>query len=238
MKAYVTKNLWGYEQLNSAPQLLDDTFFKFYITDDVNSKEQLLNNGWDDVIVIENYKHVTNLKERRRIISEINCFPGKYIENLNNFEKVFNVDSNVVVLWNDFLTFTNSCPEDKCLYITSGWYDGARNSIVSELRESNQSRWCYDYESMKHSVDNYRNEIENLGIDFNNIPVISAKYFGWNLNHPAYQTISNHFYKEYTEHLQGNIILSYLSAIYKDNMFEYKISNYNNGALSSHKFSG
>jgi hypothetical protein len=238
MKAYITKNLWGYEQLNPAPQLLDDSFFKFYITDDVNSKEHLLNNGWDDIIVIENYKHITNLKERRRIISEINCFPGKYIENLNNFEKVFNVDSNVISLWNDFLTFTNSCPDDKCLYITSGWYDGARNSIIAELRESNQSRWSYDYESMKLSVDNYKNEIENLGIDFYSIPVISAKYFGWNINHPEYETISNHFYKEYTKHLQGNIILSYLSSIYKNDIFEYRISNYIGGEISSHKFLG
>jgi hypothetical protein len=31
VKAYITKNLWGYEQLNSAPKLLDDNFFKFYI---------------------------------------------------------------------------------------------------------------------------------------------------------------------------------------------------------------
>lgn len=238
MKAYITKNLWGYEQLNSAPKLLDDNFFKFYITDDINSKEYLLNSGWDDVIVIENYKDITDLKERRRVISEINCFPGKYIENLNNFEKVFSVDSNVILLWNEFLKFTNSCPEDKCLYITSGWYSGARNSIVSELRESNQSRWSYDYESMKRSVDNYKNEIENLGMDFNSIPVISAKYFGWNLNHPAYQTISNHFYKEYTEHLQGNIILSYLSSIYKNDTFEYRISNYSGGEISSHKFLG
>jgi hypothetical protein len=238
MNAYITKNLWGYEQLNPAPKLLDDNFFKFYITDDVNSKEYLLNNGWNDVIIIENYKDVVDLKERRKIISEINCFPEKYIENLNNFEKVFSVDSNVISLWNEFLKFTNSCPEDKCLYITSGWYSGARNSIVSELRESNQSRWSYDYESMKRSVDNYKNEIENLGIDFNSIPVISAKYFGWNLNHPAYQTISNHFYKEYTEHLQGNIILSYLNSIYKNDTFEYRTSNYSGGELSSHKFSG
>ena len=236
MKAYITKNLWGYEELNPAPQLLDDTFFKFYITDDANSKEQLLNNGWDDVIIIENYKDITNLKERRRIISEINCFPGKYIENLNNFEKVFNVDSNVTSLWYDFLKFTNSCPEDKCLYITSGWYEGHRNTILSELNASNQNRWSYDYESMKLSTQNYKSEIENLGIDFNSIPVISAKYFGWNLKHPEYETISNHFYKEYTKHLQVNIILSYLSSIYKTYTFEYKILNYNGGELSSHKF--
>jgi hypothetical protein len=238
MNAYITKNLWGYEQLNPAPKLLDDNFFKFYITDDVNSKEYLLNNGWNDVIIIENYKDVVNLKERRKIISEINCFPGKYIENLNNFEKVFSVDSNVISLWNEFLKFTNSCPEDKCLYITSGWYAGSRNTIISELNASNQSRWSYDYESMKHSVDNYKNEIENLKIDFNSIPVISAKYFGWNLNHPSYEIISKKFYDEYCNHLQGNIILSYLSSIYKNDTFEYRISNYSGGEISSHKFLG
>jgi hypothetical protein len=49
VKAYITKNLWEYEELNPAPQLLDDTFFKFYITDDVNSKEKV--SITDDVTV-------------------------------------------------------------------------------------------------------------------------------------------------------------------------------------------
>jgi hypothetical protein len=165
-------------------------------------------------------------------------FNHVYQFHLSNFEKVFNVDSNVTSLWYDFLKFTNSCPEDKCLYITSGWYDGHRNTILSELNASNQNRWSYDYESMKLSTQNYKSEIENLGIDFNSIPVISAKYFGWNLNHPAYEEISNHFYKEYTNHLQGNIILSYLSAIYKNDTFEYKIPNQHGASISQHKFLG
>jgi hypothetical protein len=41
MNAYITKNLWEYEQLNPAPKFLDDNFFKFYITDDVNSNEYI-----------------------------------------------------------------------------------------------------------------------------------------------------------------------------------------------------
>lgn len=236
MKAYVTKNFWGYEHLNPSPKLLDNTFFKYYITDDLNSKEYLLNNGWDEVIILENYKGVTDLKERRKIISEINCFPGKFIQNLNKYDKVFNIDSNVISLWDEFLDFTNYSPSDKCLYITSGWYNGDRNSIISELNESNQSRWMYDYENMKNSTIRYQTEIENMGGDFFSIPVISAKYFGWNINHPLYETISNHFYNEYCNHLQGNIILSYLSSIYKDNVFEYKLSNYDGSKISSHKF--
>ena len=110
--------------------------------------------------------------------------------------------------------------------------------MTSELLESNQDRWSYDYENMKTSTMRYKTEIENMNIDFFSVPVISAKYFGWNLNHPLYEIISEHFYDEYCKHLQGNIILSYLSSIYKDNTFEYKISNYNGGELSSHNFSG
>jgi hypothetical protein len=238
MNAYVTKNFWGYEQLNPSPQLLDNTFFKYYITDNLDSKDYLLNNGWDEVIIIEDYKNITNLQSRRRIISEINCFPQKYIANLNKFNKVFITDSNVVSLWDEFLQFTNSCPTDKCLYVTSGWYSEERNSIESELHCSNQSRWSYDYENMKTSVERYKIEITNKEINFNNIPVMSAKYFGWNLNHPLYETISKHFYDEYSIHLQGNIILSYLSSIYKNSTFEYKISSINNGALSDHQFLG
>ena len=58
MNAYVTKNFWGYEQLNPSPQLLDNTFFKYYITDNLDSKDYLLNNGWDDVIIIDYYKNI------------------------------------------------------------------------------------------------------------------------------------------------------------------------------------
>lgn len=238
MKAYITKNFWGYEQLNPSPQLLDNTFFKVYITDDLNSKDYLLSNGWDDVIVVEDYKDIIDPKTRRRIISKINCFPQKYIQGLEKFDKVFITDSNVISLWNEFIKFTNSCPSDKCLYVTSGWYNSDRDSITSELNASNISRWDYDYENMKTSVERYKIEIENKGINFNSIPVISAKYFGWNLNHPSYKVISNHFYNEYCNHLQGNIILSYLKAIYSDATFEYKLSSSPDGNLSNHQFLG
>jgi hypothetical protein len=236
MNAYVTKNFWGYEQLNPSPQLLDNTFFKYYITDNLDSKDYLLNNGWNDVIIIDDYKNIQDLQARRRIISEINCFPQKYIPDLGKFDKVFITDSNVVVLWDEFLKFTNSCQDDKCLYVTSGWYDGERNSIDSELHVSDQGRWDYDYESMKSSVERYRVEIKNKEINFNDIPVISAKYFGWNLKHPLYKTISEHFYDEYSNHLQGNIILTFMSGLYKNNVFNYHTNDYSGSSLNNHNF--
>jgi hypothetical protein len=89
---------------------------------------------------------------------------------------------------------------------------------------------------MSTSVTRYRKEIESLGVDFNEVPIISAKYFGWNLNHESYEKISKTFYEEYCNHLQGNIILSYLKVIYNNDIFTYNIKNYGDIELSNHKF--
>jgi hypothetical protein len=236
MNAYITKNFWGYEELNPPPNSLTSEFVKFYITDNYDSADILKNIGWDEVIIVTNYQDIIDVKTRRRIISEINCFPQKYIKELDNFNKVFVVDSNVIELWDEFLDFTSSSPSHKCLYVTSGWYSGERNTIMSELKHSNQKRWEHDYEHMKLAVNCYKNKIESLGVSFNNVPVISAKYFGWNLKHESYEKISKSFYEEYCNHLQGNIILSYLKIIYNDDIFNYIIKNCESGKLSKHKF--
>ena len=236
MNAYVTKNLWGYEIVNPIPVNISNNFVKFYITDDLSLKPYLLNNGWDVVVVVDSYRGVSDFKDRRRIISEINCFPQKYINELVTFDKVFITDSNIISLWNDFSDFTDKCHTDKCLYVTSGWYSSDRDNIIAELNDSNQSRWSYDFDSMKTATERYKNEVELLGIDFYSVPIISAKYFGWNLNHKNYENISNKFYNEYTTHLQGNIILSYLSILYSSDTFNYKISNFEGCKLSVHNF--
>jgi hypothetical protein len=71
----------------------------------VNQILQLTNNK--KILIIDDYKNIQDLQARRRIISEINCFPQKYIPDLGKFDKVFITDSNVVVLWDEFLKFTN-----------------------------------------------------------------------------------------------------------------------------------
>ena len=43
--------------------------------------------------VIDDYKNIQDSQARRRIISEINCFPQKYIPDLGKFDKVFITDS-------------------------------------------------------------------------------------------------------------------------------------------------
>lgn len=239
MLSYFTKNLWGYEKLTPPPKNLPKQIKTFYLTDDINYKDSLLKAGWDVVIINDEYKKITDQKTRRKIISEINCFPSKFIDEINNFDFVFVSDSNIDSLWDKYSDFVSKCKKDKCLFLVHGWYAGIRNTIRLECEKSMQRRWEYDHENIRKSSEKYLNEIKSLGIDETTIPVYSAKYFGWNIKHPMYETISKKFYEEYMNHLQGNIILSYLSVIYSDYTFsyEYKKDENPSGKINKHNFS-
>jgi hypothetical protein len=238
MKIYFTKNLWGYEKITGPPTNISKDMKTVYLTDDSSKKQELLSLGWNYVEIITKYKDVNDFKTRRQIISEINCFPSKFINEITDFEFVFVTDSNIVEIWDMYDDFVKKSFSDKCLYMVHGWYTGDRNTIKSECENSMQHRWKYDHENIKKSSEKYINEIKSMGIDEKSIPVYSAKYFGWNVKHPMYDTISKKFYEEYMNHLQGNIILSYLSVIYSNYVFsyEYEVEKNPNGKINSHNF--
>jgi hypothetical protein len=235
MNIYLTKHFWEYEQLNPPPKNLPDGMKTIYVTDKKEYESSLLEMGWDMVSIITDYVNVTDLRERRLIISEINCFPLKFIPKLSEFKYIFICDSNVITLWQDYFNFVNTCTDDKCLFTTTDWYGGERNNIISEYLGSNHSRWKYSYEQMGLSKDEYVRIFNNLGVDVNSIGVCSAKYFGWNTHHPMYSEISKHFYNEYTKHIQGNIILSYIGVVYDNFVLKYK-GDYSGGMVSHHNF--
>jgi hypothetical protein len=64
--------------------------------------------------------------------------------------------------------------------------------------------------------------------------VVSAKYIGWNLRHEKYEMLSNLLFKEGSENLQGNIILTYMSGMYPDVIYNYNTKNYSGGILNEH----
>jgi hypothetical protein len=237
MNIYLTKNFWGYEQLNPPPKNLPDNMKTIYVTDNKKYEKPLLEMGWDMVSVVTDYFNVTDLTERRLVIAEINCFPLRFIPNLSDFEYIFISDSNVVTLWGHYVTFVNTCTDDKCLFTTTDWYEGNRNNIISEYLDSNQPRWEYSYENIGKSKDEYIKIFNNLGVDVKSIGVCSAKYFGWNTHHSMYDEISKHFYEEYTKHIQGNIILSYIGVVYSEFVLKYR-GDYGGGVVSSHNFQG
>lgn len=235
MNIYLTKHFWGYEQLNPPPKNLPDNMKKIYVTDNKEYEKTLLDLGWDMVSIITDYVNVTDLRQRRLIISEINCFPLRFIPELSHFKYIFICDSNVTTLWWNYVNFVNTCTDDKCLFVTTDWYDGERNNIVSEYLASAQPRWDYSYENMRISKDEYIRIFNSLGVDVNSVGVCSAKYFGWNAHHPMYDEMSKHFYEEYVKHIQGNIILSYMGVVYDNFVLKYK-GDYDGGSVSHHNF--
>lgn len=48
--------------------------------------------------------------------------------------------------------------------------------------------------------------------------------------------LSDILYNEICKNLQGNIILTYMSGLYKDYIYNYYTNNYQGGIINSHKF--
>jgi hypothetical protein len=234
---YLTKNFWGYEKLLPPPQKISDKLKTVYLTDDENNRQILLDLGWDMVKVVEDYKEITDKLKRRLIISEINCFPIKFVPELADEEFIFLCDSNIETIWPNYFDFVDNCTSDKCLFLTTKWYKGNRDNIISECESSNSPRWGDYFNDIVKSKDEYVKIITEMGIDVNTISVASAKYFGWNIKHEKYNEISNTFFNEYKKHIQGNIILSYLSVIFNNFTYIYDGDNIG-GSVARHNFEG
>lgn len=234
---FLVKNLYNYEKVIGPPSNLPNNFVKVYLTDSQANYELAIKLGWDIVKKTEDFLHITGLFERRKVISYINAFPHKLVPEVLDYNFVFVCDSNIITLWDEYINFTDNCSSDHALFVTSGYYSGARDTIMSELKASFVDRWSYNHNEIRESSNHYIQELKENNIDATDLSVVSAKYIGWNLKHKDYDFLSEMLYSEGCKHLQGNIILTYMYGLYPNIVYNYHTNNYKGGRLNSHNYS-
>jgi len=212
--AYLTKNFYDYDPIFPPPGRLPEDLISIYLTDSEKNKEAALAAGWQRAYVYKDFPETNDKLARRMQIGSINCYPEKYIKDLLDFDKVFVSDPNIIKLDSSYHDFIKSSREDIALYTMQHLdYDGKENNIAREMARSYQPRWRYNWDQMRTNTDRYLREFQEKGINFLNVPVICAKYFGWNMKKKSSNPMPDKFWEEYNKHLQGNIILSYLFAM-------------------------
>lgn len=233
MIAYLTKNLWSYEQVHPIPNRLPKGIKTFYITDNQKTAEEAKEKGWDHVYITKEYLNITDKLLRRSIIGTINCYPEKFAD-LSLFDRVYICDSNIITLPSNYEDFINHDTEKAC-YTYSGYYKGDADNILQELRRSVNSRWSYNSEGMEASTREYIDIMTDLGFDYKKESVSSAKYIGWNLKHKEKHIVADYVYNEYRKHLQGNIIFTIARVLYPDLVSDFRVLN-DDVELSQHNF--
>jgi hypothetical protein len=232
---FLVKNLFNYEKVIPPPTNLPENFQTVYLTDNDINCELAKNLGWGIVKKIEQFLNVEDKFERRKIIAFINSFPHKLVPEVLDYKFVFVSDSNIVRLWDEYIVFTQNCSNEFALFVTSGYYSDDIDTIMAECnRSANTERWAYNKNEIIDSTNRYLTELKEKNIDVDNLSVVSAKYIGWNLHHEKYELLSNLLFKEGSENLQGNIILSYMSGIYSNDIYNYYTKNYSGGILNEH----
>jgi len=232
---FLVKNLFNYEKVIPPPTNLAENFQTIYLTDNDINCELAKKLGWGIVKKIEQFLNVEDKFERRKIIAFINSFPHKLVPEVLDYNFVFVSDSNIVRLWDEYIVFTQNCSNEFALFVTSGYYSDDRDTIMAESNQSaNTERWAYNKNEIIDSTNRYLTELKEKNIDVDNLSVVSAKYIGWNLHHEKYELLSNLLFKEGSENLQGNIILSYMSGIYSNDIYNYNTKNYSGGILNEH----
>ena len=234
---FFVKNLYNYEKVIPPPPNLPKKLKSVYITDTEENKLKALELGWDIVKKTDEFNNVNNNFDRRKSVAFINSYPLKVVPEITDARFIFICDSNINTLWDQYEEFVNSCSEDFVLFITSGYYTGTRNTILSECDVSlNVGRWSYNRKEIKESTNRYVDELTSKNIDINNLSVVSAKYIGWNPSHKLYEKLSNQLYEEYSNNLQGNIILTYMSGIHQKYVYNFFTNNYFGSSLNEHNF--
>tara|TARA_B110000858_G_C17688789_1_gene420255 strand:- start:127 stop:855 length:729 start_codon:yes stop_codon:yes gene_type:complete len=234
---FLVKNLFNYEIVVSPPNNLPDNFETVYVTDNDVNCDLAKNLGWGIVKKVEDYLHVTDKFQRRQVIGFINSFPHKVCPEVIDYKFVFVCDSNIIRLWDEYTVFTSNCTSDNALFITSGYYSNSRDTIMSERDESTRvSRWSYNRDEINSSTEKYISELKENNVDLSTLSVVSAKYIGWNLRHKDYDLLSNKLYSEYSINLQGNIILTYMSGLFPNGIYNFHTKKYEGGRLNSHRY--
>jgi len=235
---FLVKNLYDYEKVIPPPLNLPKHLKTVYITDNDKNVNEANNLGWDIVKKIEMFINIDDKFERRKSVAYINAYPIKVVPEILDARYIFICDSNIVKIFNQYNEFVNKCSEKFVLFVTSGHYTGNRDNIISECSESlKQDRWSYNHENIKSCTNKYVNELTKKGIDIDNLSVVSAKYIGWNVMHSDYKFLSDIYYNEHLENMQGNIILTYISGFYKDKVYNYFTNDYTDYHLNVHNYS-
>lgn len=219
--AFITKNLWDYENINAVPPNLPGGLRPYYICDNKNKSVDICANGWE-LILEERYINIQDKKQRRSKIIEINCTPELY---LPGYDYYFVVDSNIKTLPSNYGDFINKMNKDIALLIETGYYKDDEDNILMELRRSLGGRWRYDDVNMTEAVNRYLRWIENLQIDFRTVSVASMKYLAWNPSHPRKKEIAEFIISEGEKHLQGNIIISMLPYLFPGSVGVFRSFN-------------
>lgn len=236
MNIFLVKNLFDYEEVIPPPSNLPN-MITVYITGSDHNVELAKSFGWNIVKKTDKFLNLTEKFERRIAIGYINSYPHKIVPEILDYDFVFVCDSNIKSIWLEYETFINSCSSDKALFITSGSYKSNEDTITLELDRSLTSlRWSYNHNNILECTNRYKSELTDNNIDPDSLSVVSAKYIGWNLKHEKYEFLSDILYNEICKNLQGNIILTYMSGLYKDYIYNYYTNNYQGGIINSHKF--
>lgn len=234
---FLVKNLYNYEKVVSPPSNLPDNFVTVYVTDNDTNCRLAKDLGWDIVKKTEEFLNVTDKFGRRKVIAYINSFPHKVAPEVLDYNFVFVCDSNIIRLWDNYKNFTSTCSSEYALFTTTGFYSGERDTILKECEVSvAASRWSYNKNEIINSTKRYVDKLVENNVDIKTLSVSSAKYIGWNLKHENYDLLSNILYNEGCENLQGNIILTYMSGLYPNIIYNYNTNNYSGGILNEHNY--
>lgn len=235
---FMVKNFFNYEKIISPPINLPDNLITVYVTDSIQNSLEAKNLGWDYTFVSDEGKNITDKFKRRIFVAKVNCNPHLFLpKDLTDISKIFVCDSNIISLWEEYSKFVLNSSNEKVLYLTSGYYQGEIDTIINEMNASiNSKRWQYNKDQMKNHTAEYVKNMELKNIDISKVSVVSAKYIGWNIKHPEYHNISKIAFKEHHNHLQGNIIFTYFSAIYTEYVDNYYTNNYGGGSLNKHNY--
>jgi hypothetical protein len=234
---FLVKNFYNYEKVIPPPTNLPKKLKSVYVTDNDENTKMAAELGWDVVKNTDLFLKIEDKFDRRKSVAFINSFPIKVVPEINDANIVFICDSNIVRLWDLYNDFVNLCDEKFALFVTSGYYKGGRDNMISETNVAcSMSRWSYGFGDIRTSANRYIDEIKNKNVDINSLSVVSAKYIGWNVKHIDYDKLSNTLYKEYSNNLHGNNILTYMSSIYENSVFNYYTNDYRGTILNKHNF--
>lgn len=234
---FLVKNLFNYEKVIKPPENLPKNLKSVYLTDTEDNYILAKNLGWDIVKKTDLFLGINDKFERRKCVAFINSYPLRVVPEIADARFVFICDSNIISLWDLYSDFVNSCEEKYALFVTSGYYKGFRDNIISECDEScRMNRWSYNHDNIKSCTYRYISELTINNINIESLSIVSAKYIGWNVNHPDYNYLSDFLYKEYSENLQGNIILTYMSGIFNEKIYNFYTNDYTGARLNNHNY--